>query len=138
MEEIVDNLDFWMSDRSADCDIVLVELGIGDQKILKCNGHVILTVDDAIDHVLKDIVAKVGRDKLAGEGLAFNKFQSKSSIATLGLLAICKCLGPSHAALSYSLYQRYKDWRVEQDLPESDFKGFQSNRFGRISSMALF
>ena len=135
-QDIIDNLDFWISDRSADCDIVLDELGIDDQNILKCNGHVVLTVDDAVDHVLKDIESQVGRDKLAGDGLAFNKFQSKSSIATLGLIAICKCISPSHAALSYSLYQRYKDWREEQNLPVSNFKGFQSNRFGRISSMA--
>ena len=136
LQDIIDNLDFWISDRSADCDVVLDELGIDDQNILKCNGHVVLTVDDAVDHVLKDIEAQVGRDKLAGDGLAFNKFKSKSSIATLGLIAICKCLSPSHAALSYSLYQRYKNWREEQNLPVSNFKGFQSNRFGRISSMA--
>ena len=103
-------------------------MGIDDQQILKCNGHIVLTVDDAVDHVLKDIEAKVGCDKLAGEGLCFNKFQSKSSIATLDLIAICKCLSPSHAALSYSLYQRYKDWRDDQQLPVSNFKGFQSNR----------
>jgi hypothetical protein len=105
-QDIIDNLDFWISDRSADCDIVLDELGIDDQNILKCNGHVVLTVDDAVDHVLKDIESQVGRDKLAGDGLVFNNFQSKSSIATLGLIAICKCISPFHAALSYSLYQR--------------------------------
>ena len=136
LQDIIDVLDFWMTDRSADNDIVLDELGIDDQNILKCNGHIVLTVDDAIDHVLRDIESQVGRDKLAGEGLTLGKFQSKSSIVTLGLIAICKCLSPSHAALSYSLYQRYKEWREDQELPVSNFKGFQSNRFGRTSNMA--
>ena len=104
VQDIIDMIDFFMNDRSADCEIVLGDLGIEDQNILKCNGHIVLSIDDAIDFVLRDIEAEVGPDKLAGEGLAFNKFQSKSSITTLGLIAISKCLSPSHAALSYSLY----------------------------------
>ena len=35
LQEIIDNLECWISDRSADCDVVLEELGIDDQNILK-------------------------------------------------------------------------------------------------------
>ena len=59
---------------------MLDELSIDDRNI---NGHVVLIVDNSVDHVLKDIKAHADRDKLAGDSLALNKFQSKSSIATL-------------------------------------------------------
>ena len=68
--------------------------------------------------------------------VSLSKFKSSSSVVFLGLIAICKCLSPSHGALSYSLYQEYKNWRNENNLESSNFKGFRSNRFGRISGMA--
>ena len=47
-----------------------------------------------------------------------------------------QCLSPSHAALSYSLYNQYKTWRKENNLSHEEFKGFSSNRFGRTSFLA--
>ena len=100
IQDIIDYIDFWMSDRSADGDVVLQNLGIDEQKILKCSAHIILCIDEAIDSVLRDVESKIGRDLLAGDGIGNKAFQSKNSIITLGLIAISKCLSPSHAALS--------------------------------------
>ena len=135
VQDIIDSIDFWMSDRSSDGDVVLDNLGIDENKILKCSAHIILAIDEAIESVFRDIESKVGRDTLTGDE-SLQKFMCKNSIITLGLIAIAKCLSPSHAALSYSLYQQYKDWREEQDLPISNFKGFCSNRFGRTAFLA--
>ena len=55
---------------------------------------------------------------------------------TLGLIALCKGLSPSHAVLPYSLYMRYKEWCNENNYGANSFKGFKSNRFGRIGKMA--
>ena len=135
VQDIIDSIDFWMSDRSSDGNVVLDNLGIDENKILKCSAHIILAIDEAIESVFRDIESKVGRDTLTGDE-SLQKFMCKNSIITLGLIAIAKCLSPSHAALSYSLYQQYKDWREEQDLPISNFKGFCSNRFGRTAFLA--
>ena len=78
----------------------------------------------------------IGRDQLAGISIGTKAYQSTSSIVTLGLIAIAKCLSPSHAALTYSLYMDNKNWREEHNLETKDFKGFKSNRFGRIAFLA--
>ena len=134
--DMIENIDFWMSDRSADGTVLLDNLGIEENKRLKCNGHVTLTVDEAINSVLLDAESVIGRDKLLGGNIGNNAYKSNSSIITLGLIALAKGLSPSHAALSYSLYMRYKIWRTENDLDTADFKGFQSNRFGRTPELA--
>ena len=53
------------------------ELGVEEDRVLKCNAHIILAIDDAIDYVLKDMELKIGRDKLAGE-LCLSKFKCKA------------------------------------------------------------
>ena len=112
------------------------ELGVEDNKRLKCSGHVVLSIDEALDYVFKEIESSVGREKLIGVNVG-GAFQSGSSIITLGLIAMAKALSPSHAALSYSLYMQYKVWRSEKGLEVKDtFKGFQSNRIGRIAHLA--
>ena len=69
--------------------------------------------------------------------MEFGPFQSGSSIIMLGLIALAKALSPSHAALSYSLYLVYKRWREDNGLGVSKgFKGFKSNRFGRVPYIA--
>ena len=134
--DLIEHIDFFMCDRSSDGNIVLDELGIEDGQRLKCSAHVILSIDEAIDSVLRDIESSIGRDKLIGSNVG-GAFQSSSSIITLGLIAFAKALSPSHAALSYSLYMQYKNWRSEKELESKDsFKGFQSNRIGRIAFLA--
>ena len=100
------------------------------------DGHVTLTIDEAINSVLLDAESVIGRDKLIGGKIGNNSYKSKSSNITLGLIALAKGLSPSHAALIYSLYMRYKNWRKENDLDTTGFKGFQSNRFGRTPELA--
>ena len=125
-----------MCDRSAEGTIVLDGLGVEENKRLKCSAHIILSIDSALDYVFKEAESSIGRDKLIGTNIG-GAFQSTSSIITLGLIALAKALSPSHAALSYSLYMQYKSWRTEKDLEYKDsFKGFKSNRIGRIAFLA--
>ena len=62
--------------------------------------------------------------------------ETNFKLTVLVLIVLAKGLSPSHAALSYSLYMRYKNWRKENDLDTTGFKGFQSNRFGRTPELA--
>ena len=107
-----------------------------DEKRLKCCAHTSLCVDESIDSFLNDVESTVGRDKLIGSEIGLKAIQSKHSIVTLGLIALCKGLSPSHAVLPYSLYMRYKEWCKENNYSANSFKGFKSNRFGRIGKMA--
>ena len=59
-----------------------------------------------------------------------------TSIHTLGQIAIAKLLSPSHASHSVSLYTEYKGWMDLQYIDHCGFKGFVSNRFGRIAEIA--
>ena len=63
-------------------------------------------------------------------------FTSSESIITLGLMALAKLVSPSHAAVSYSLYETYKIWREREGLDNSNFYGFSQNRFGRTAELA--
>ena len=136
VDEIKSQIDFWMSDRVADTDVTLAELEVDKEKILKCSAHPILAIDEAINKVMLEVETNIGREKLIGQNCGSFAFQSKSSIVILGLMAISKCLSPSHAVASISLYKSYKDWRQEEGLDYEDFKGFQTNRFGRTSFLA--
>ena len=136
VDDIKENIDFWMCDRSGDGSVALDQLEIKEDKRIKCCAHTILCIDESIDTYIASIEAAVGRDKLIGASIGLKAVQSKSSIVTLGLIELCKGLSPSHAILPYSLYMRYKQWRTENNLEAKSFKGFQSNRFGRTSQMA--
>ena len=136
-QDIIDSIDFWMNDRSADGDVVMEELQISEEKILKCNAHIILAIEKAVDSVLLYLESQVGNDKLIGTGAGNKAFQKSSSIITLGLIALSKLLSPSHAALSYSLYSAYKSWRTENGKTTKDFLGFNGNRFGRPTELAI-
>ena len=104
----------------------LDNLGIEEKKRLKCSAHPNLAVDSAIDSVLKDVEKTIGRDQMTS--LNLGDFQSDSSVAMLGLIAIAKCLIPSHAALTYSLYTDYKDWREESRLKCKRFQGVSAQQ----------
>ena len=136
IEDIIENFDFWMSDRSADGNIVLDNLGIDENKRLKCCGHTTLCIDDAIGSVLLEAESVVGLNNLIGSEVGSFSFQVKNSIIIQGLIALSKGLSSSHASLSYSLYMQYKMWRNENELETKDFVGFKSNRFGRIVHLA--
>ena len=72
-------------------------MGIEETKILKCNAHVILCIQNAIDKVLKDKETEIGVAKLISTD-AQHVFSSPSnSIFTLGLIAFAKFLSPSHS-----------------------------------------
>ena len=86
VEDIIENIDFWMSDRSADGSVLLDDLRVEEEKRLKCNGHVTLTINEAITSVLLDAESVIGRDKLIGGKIGNNSYKSKSSIITLGLM----------------------------------------------------
>ena len=60
--------DFWITDRAGDSDTCLDELGIASERRLKCNAHILLFVDQALDKVYKDVETSLGVQKLVGLG----------------------------------------------------------------------
>ncbi|KAK6194847.1 hypothetical protein SNE40_000387 [Patella caerulea] len=133
VDEMKEHVDFWISDRAQDCKKLLQHLDIQPERTLKCCAHLILGVDSAIDKVFRDTETKIGLDKLINCNNILKS--ASSSVFTVGLIAISKLLSPSHAAHSVSLYSEFKDW-LKQKHERHDFKGFVSNRFGRIAELA--
>lgn len=136
-DEVLEAFDFWLTDRAGDCNTLVQSLGIEEGKVLKCSGHLILAIDHACDKVFRNIEQKIGIQqllKLSAGDKAFNA--PGSSVHTLGQIAISKLLSPSHAANSVSLYTEYTSWMDEQGIERAGFKGFKSNRFGRIAETA--
>ena len=105
---------------------------------MKCNAHIILAIEKAIDSVLLELESEIRNDKLIGTGNGNKVFQKSFSIITLGLIALSKLLSPSHAALSHSLYSAYKTWRKETGKTTKYFLGFNGNRLGRPTELAIF
>ena len=66
----------------------------------------------------------------------------KNSIWYLGLIALAKLLSPSHNTESISLHDEYTTFLNTTSLPEGkillkkQFKGFRSNRFGRLGELS--
>ena len=58
VQEFVHLIDFWISDRSGDSDVILENLNI-DGRILKCNAHIILCIDERINSTLLSIENRV-------------------------------------------------------------------------------
>ncbi|XP_013414654.1 uncharacterized protein LOC106176709 [Lingula anatina] len=137
VDELKSEIDFWMTDRAADCEVLLQTLGVDPSKILKCCAHIILGIDHAIDKVFKNTEQKIGIHQLLEVSAGEKVFLSPgSSIHTLGLIAISKLLSPSHAQHSVSLYNDFKSWMADNNIPCQGFKGFEANRFGRIAELA--
>ena len=63
-EEMFDFFNFFMNDRASDSDAMLDELGVETEKRLKCNGHILLSVQAALDKVFKDQETLIGAQKL--------------------------------------------------------------------------
>ena len=147
-QEILDMFDFWMNDRAGDSDASLDELGISSAKRLKCNAHILLCIDQAIDKVFKDLETTFGVQKLIGLGAAHVFSGGSSSIWWLGLIAFSKLLSPSHAQQNISLFSLYKEFltrdsqscsetaEVSSKLLKSGFTSFSSNRFGRLPELS--
>ena len=90
-EELKSEIDFWMSDRAADCDVLLHNLGIEPSRRLKCCAHIILAVDHAIDKVFRNTEQKIGVNWLLSVTAGEKVFMSPGScVHTLGLIAVAK------------------------------------------------
>ena len=138
VDELKSDIDFWMTDRAGECEILLQNLGIDSSKMLKCCAHMILGVDHAIDKVFKNTEQMIGVQKLLEVSAGEKIFLSPgSSIHTLGLIAIAKLLSPSHAQHSVSLYNDFKSWMADNGHQCDGLKGFAAKRFGRIAELAL-
>ena len=139
--EILAMVDFFMTDRAGDSDVMLDELGVADKKRLKCNAHVLLAVDGALDKVFKDVESIVGVSNLIGRGESHVFNSPKNSVLYLGLLAVAKILSPSHSTESISLFTDYTKFlsKITDESGKAvrnEFKGFISNRFGRIGELS--
>ena len=136
VEEIKDNIDFWLSDRAGDCGTMLEHLQIEDEKLVKCSAHIILGADNAADKVFKNVESQIGVHKLMSISAGDKIYNASTSIHRLGQLALTKLLSPSHADHSVSLYNQFIEWLQSRDCKPAGFKGFKSNRFGRIALIA--
>ncbi|KAK6195771.1 hypothetical protein SNE40_001128 [Patella caerulea] len=134
VEDIKSQIDFWISDRAADCTALFHNLQIANDKILKCCAHLILCIDYAVDKTFKETELKMGFDKL----IQANKIlrSNSSSVHSLGLVALAKLVSPSHSSHSVSMYNEFKEWMSVNGYDSASFTGFDSNRFGRIVGLA--
>ena len=137
--DILAMIDYFMTDRAGDADVMLDELDVPEEKRLKCNAHVLLAVDVALDKVFRDVETKVGVANLIGKGASHVFSSPKNSVWYLGLIALAKLLSPSHNAETISLFSSYTKYLGtidDQSIKKNDFKGFISNRFGRIGELS--
>jgi hypothetical protein len=88
VQDIIDEIDFWMSDRDGDTNVLLDHLGVDERHRIKYCSHIVLTVDEALDTEFLNVETKVGRDKLILSKVGSWAFQSKNSIITLGMIAV--------------------------------------------------
>ena len=145
LEEVKDSIDWFQGDRAGDNLVMLEELDIKEEKTVKCNAHVCLAIEEAVDSVMLDTEVKVGKDKLISTDASHVFSSSGTSIATLGLIAIAKQFSPSHCQESVSQFTTYKSFLLDKAsdgdseakaLLKKGFLGFSSNRFGRRSALA--
>jgi len=64
VDEVKESIDFWMTDRAGDWNVMLDQLGVKEEKKLKCTAHVILGADNATDKVFQDVEQSIGVEKL--------------------------------------------------------------------------
>ena len=99
-DEMFSMIDFFMNDRSSDGNTMLDDLGVEEMKRLKCNAHILLASDVAIDKVFRDMETVIGLSKLIQQD-ASHVFNSVNSIWYLGLIAIAKLLSPRLTLRAY-------------------------------------
>ena len=137
LDDMKAQVDFWMTDRATDCRTILEKLGVEDNQVLKCCAHLILGIDHAVDKIFQEAERKIGVQNLIKTSAGSTVFMCPgSSIHTLSLIAISKLLSPSHASHSVSLYNEFITWMDAHKVKYDGFKGFISNRFGRIAELA--
>jgi hypothetical protein len=137
VQDIIDHLDFWMGDRASENDLVLDELNVDEARRLKCNDHVVLCIDEAINAILLEVEDKIGRDKLIGGASSLlQMFKSKQCLAVVALIATAKALSPSHVNMTYTLHDTLNVWKRDNNEVGQDWKRFVSNRFGRVPALA--
>ena len=68
-----------MSDRAADCDVLLHNLGVEPSRRSKCCVHIILAVDHAIDKVFRNTEQKIGVNWLLSVTAGEKVFMSPGS-----------------------------------------------------------
>lgn len=135
-DDLIQRIDFFMTDRAGDAKKMLEELEIEPTKWLKCNAHIVLCVDNSVNKVLRTTETVIGVQNLMDLSSSFKPFENGSSILLLGLIALSKLLSPSHAAQSISEYVTYKEFLQSNEINVSNFVGFKSNRFGRQATLA--
>ena len=101
----------------------------------------LLAVDVALDKVFKDTETQIGVANLIGKGASHVFNSPKSSVWLLGLIAVAKLLSPSHNQETISLHRDYCSYLrrlgdEEGKVMKNEFKGFISNRFGRIGELS--
>ena len=97
-ESLLEMIDFLMTDRAADNDVMLDELSVEERKRLKCNAHVILCIGAVLEKTFRDMEYVIGRSKLISEG-ATHVFSSKSNSMWYCLFAIAKLVSLSHEGI---------------------------------------
>ena len=148
-EEMHDFLDFFITDRAGDADVMLDSLGVSEWQRLKCNAHPLLAIQNAIDSTFKDQETEIGSQKLISTDASHVFSSPKNSIWLLGLIAFAKFLSPSHAQESVSQYKQYKEFlkqdsdddnsntqQISSELLKTGFNKFSSNRFGRVLELS--
>ena len=118
------------------------------RKRLKCNAHVVLAVDAALEKTFKHTETLVGTSNLISSGPAHVFSSSPNSIWCLGLIASAKLVSPSHMKEAITLYKEYTNFLKENvnlsneyasistELLRSGFKGLVSNKFGRVGELS--
>ncbi|ESO92790.1 hypothetical protein LOTGIDRAFT_162271 [Lottia gigantea] len=126
VDEIKSNIDFWMTDRAADCSKMLTILGIEPAKFLKCCAHLLLCIDHSIDKTFRDTEQITGFDKLINASKILHS--TSYSLHTLGLIALAKLMSPSHASHSVSLHNQFKEWLAGRtSQPVQDVKQLEKD-----------
>lgn len=135
-QELIDITTFFMSDRGGEVNKTHEELNVDSSKWLKCNAHITLAVDEAVDKIFREYEQTLGFSNLLEiQSTRFNGASRGKSVLQLAQIALAKLLSPSHAANSISLYNEFNAFLKDNDSKNS-FKGFISNRFGRRGKTA--
>ena len=91
-DSMIQMMDFFKTGRAGDNDSMLDELKVDERKRLKCNAHVVLAVDAALEKTFKDTETLIGTS-----GAAHVFSSSSNSIWCLGF----NCLSKTSVAISY-------------------------------------
>ena len=90
---IKEAIDFLMVDSAADANLMLKELGIEDEKILKCTAHICLCCDTVIDKIFRQKENEIVTNKLLDVSAGTQHFCSPStSIFTIASIALPNCI----------------------------------------------